>query len=140
MAESLTRLLVVPIASEDDARATAAALADHEFDAVTAVHVVEKGGGAPDKLSVEQAEARGEDAIDAFRETIPDADGRIAYGEDVVETVLDVATDEDASAVAFCPRGGNRVVQFLSGDTALKLVTEAELPVISLPGPEGEDG
>jgi hypothetical protein len=31
-------------------------------------------------------------------------------------------------------------VQFLSGDTALKLVTEAELPVISLPGPEGEDG
>ncbi|GEM_PF-4575565 len=30
-------------------------------------------------------------------------------------------------------RSGNRIVQFLSGDPSLKLVTTCELPVIALP-------
>lgn len=131
MARPLTDHLVVPIA-DDDARATAAALDADEFDAVTAVHVVERGGGAPDELSVERAEATAEDALAAFRASIPDADTRTAYGEDVVGTVLDAA-DEDASAVAVQPRGGSRVVRLLSGDTAPGLPTEADRPVVALP-------
>jgi nucleotide-binding universal stress UspA family protein len=132
MVRALTAHLVVPIVDEADARATATALAEYEFAAVTAVHVVEKGGGAPDKLSVEQAERSAEDAIAAFQESIPDAESRITYGEDVVETILDIAADEDASAIAFRPRDGSRVVQFLSGDKALRLVTEADRAVIAL--------
>lgn len=140
MSESLTRHLVVPIASEDDARATAAALENYEFDDVTAVHVVETAEGAPNKLSVEQAESDAADAFDAFAETFPAADEELVYDDDVVAGVLEAADDADASAVAFHPRGGSRVVQFLSGDTALTLVTEADLPVISLPDVEGADG
>lgn len=138
MTEVITRHLIVPIVDDEDARATATALAEYAFDAVTAVHVVEKAGGAPDKLSVEQAEQRAEDALAAFRDSITDAETRIAYGEDVVETVLEVARDEDASAIAFRPRGGSRVVQFLSGDTALRLVTDADRPVIALPEVDAE--
>lgn len=138
MTQALTRHLVVPVVDDDDARGTATALTAYEFDAVTAVHVVEKAGGAPDKLPLEEAEQRGEDALDAFRETITDAETRIDYGEDIVETVLDVARDVNASAIAFRPRGGSRVVQFLSGDTALRLVTEADRPVIALPEADAE--
>lgn len=133
MPESLTDHLVVPVANEGDARETARILEAYEFDRITVVHVVEKGEGVPDKLPVEQAEQRATDAFAAFREVIPGGDAALVYRRDVVGAIIDVAAERDASAIAFRPRGGTRLVQFLSGDTALSLVTDADRPVIALP-------
>lgn len=137
--QGLLSRVLVPVADEEDARATAAALARHAPGAVTALHVVEKGGGVPDKRPVEQSEDIADAAFAAIRERFPDADSEIAYSRDVVQAILDVARQRDVSAIVFRPRGGSRVVQFLAGDRALRLVTEADRPVVALHAESPED-
>jgi nucleotide-binding universal stress UspA family protein len=140
MPASLFENVLLPVADEEDAASTAAAVLPYVTEAggtVTAVHVIEKAGGAPDKAGVEQREQRAEGIFEAVRSVFADADytvgTRIAYGTDVSETVFDVADDADASAVVFTPRGGSRWVRLLTGDTALDMITENDRPVIVLP-------
>lgn len=128
--------LLVPVANADDARATAQVLRDYSPGKMTVVHVIEKGEGVPDTKPLEQSEQLARESLDAFGEFFPDADEQIAYGRDVVATIIDVAAEVEASAIAFRPRGGSRVTQFLSGDPALRLVTECDRPVIALPDAE----
>jgi len=125
--------VLLPVANEDDARATAAALEPYGPDRVTALHVVEKGEGVPDKTPVEQSEGVAEASYAAVRSVFPDADDHTAYGRDVVAAIFEAAEAVDASAVAYRSRGGNRLLQFLSGDRSLKLVTNADVPVVALP-------
>lgn len=130
--------VLVPVADDADARATARALGPYDVDQTTVMHVVEKGGGVPDKTPVEQSEQVAREAFDAFEESFPDADEHVAYGRDVVGAIHRSADEVGASAVAFRPRGGSRLVQFLAGDRALRLVTAGDHPVIALP-PAAED-
>lgn len=136
---SLLARVVVPVAGVDDARETARALRPYATGEVTVLYIVEKGGGAPDKTPVEQSEGIAAEAFEAFRETFPDATEKRVYDENVVDGIFDTARDVDATAIVFQPRGGSRIVQFLSGDRTLRMVTENEIPVVSLPDTdEGE--
>jgi nucleotide-binding universal stress UspA family protein len=129
---------LVAAATEDDARATARALAPYKPDRVTAVHVVEKGEGVPDKTPVEQSEAIAADAYHAVREVFPDAAEHTAYGRDVAATIVAAAAEVDASAIVYRPRGGSRLTQLLAGDVAARLVSNATRPVIALPDPASD--
>jgi len=125
--------VVVPIANPKDATRTAQQLKPYQPTAVTAVHIIEKGEGVPDKTPVEHSKEVAQEAFSAFKTVFPEANTEVDYGRNVVATITSVATKIDATAIAFSSRGGNRVVQFLAGDRTLKLVTEADIPVISLP-------
>ena len=138
MSQSLTAHLVVPVANADDAHATAKSLREYPHGEVTVVHVIEKTGGAPDKLSLEQAEGLAEESFVAFQEVMSDVKAELVYAEDVVEGIVDLAVAVDDSAIAFRPRGGSRLVQLLAGDRALKLVTKPDLPVIALTDTDAE--
>ena len=125
--------VLLPVAHEDDARKTALALEPYDPTGVTVLHVVEKGGGVPDKTPVEQSEELAAESFDAVRNVFSEADDHTVYARNVVEAIFDAADEVDASAIAYRSRGGNRLLQFLSGDRSLKLVTQARRPVIALP-------
>ncbi|WP_423750792.1 universal stress protein [Salinirarus marinus] len=136
--EDLLRHLLVPVATVEDARATARALAPYRLQRVTVLHVVEKGEGVPDKTPVEQSESIAREAFDAFREFIPEAEEKVAYRRDVVGAILRVAEEVDASAIGFRPRQNGRFLRFLTGDKSLRLVTSADRPVLAFPGESDE--
>ena len=125
--------VLLPVANEEDALRTARALEPYDPERVTALHVVEKGGGVPDKTPVEQSEELADESYAAVRTVFPDADEHTAYARDVVEAIFVAAGEVDASAIAYQSRGGNRLVRFLSGDLSTKLVTDAPVPVVALP-------
>ncbi|WP_332899779.1 universal stress protein [Haladaptatus sp. CMSO5] len=137
MGNSLVDCVVVPVADETDARTTCLALAPY-LDAdsrVVALHVIEKAGGAPDKASVEQRQEGAADIFAVVKDTLTTGtvETELRYGTDVAETIFDTASDVDATAIAFSPRGGSRWVRLLSGDVALSLVTDTDRPVVVLP-------
>ena len=131
--------VLLPVANENDALETAKALEPYEPDQVTALHVVEKGGGTPDKTPVEQSEALAAESYAAVRSVFPDAGDHTAYARDVAGAIFDAAEKVNASAIAYRSRGGNRIMQFLSGDISLNLVTNADRPVIALPRENGDE-
>jgi len=130
--------ILVAVATVEDASKTCTALRPYleTADRVTAVHVIEKGGGAPDKAPLEKRREDGHEILSsvssALNSTV-EVETEIVYGTDVVDTIFEAAVDADAEAVAFQARGGSRITRLLSGDTTSKLVTDPAVPVISLP-------
>lgn len=132
--------VVVPIADEKDAAATAAALAPYVAavsGTVIAVHVIEKAGGAPDKASVEQRKLAADDMFAVVAEELDEmaveVQTKYLYGTDIASTIIDAAHDCDASAITFTPRGGSRWLKLLAGDVTTSLINESNVPVVVLP-------
>ena len=133
--------MLVPVATEADARTTCAALEPYleDIERVTIVHVIEKAGGAPDKAPLEK---RREDAAeflataDAMLSEFVAVDARTVFATDVVPAFFAAADEAGADAIAFRARGGSRIRRILAGDITTNLVTDPDVPVISLPSPE----
>lgn len=149
MTDTSFRRVVLPLASIKDAKTTSESVLPYLREVngnVLAVHVIEKAGGAPDKASVEQREIRAREIFAVIEETLADegipVETEILYGTDVAESIIDTATEFDASAVVFTPRGGSRWVKLLTGDTARGLIQNADRPIVVLPevDKEGEGG
>lgn len=121
------------MANEDDTRATAPALAPYPTDRIMSLPVVEKGVGVPEKTPDDQPERVTAGAFDAVRETLPDDGEHTAYACDKVGAIIEAADGVRASAIACRSRGGGWLLQFLSEDLWLKLVTRADRPVVALP-------
>ena len=138
MADLLDRVLL-PVADEDDATASARALKNQQYGDVVVVNVIEKAGGAVDKASVEQRELDAEDMFAAASAVLGDVETDIYYGTDIVDTIFEAADDVNATAVVVTPRGGNRFVRLLSGDVALKMITENDRPVVVLPDGDSDE-
>ncbi|ELY45282.1 universal stress protein [Natronorubrum bangense] len=130
--------LLIPVATEEDARATCAALEPYldDIERVTAIHVIEKADGAPDKAPLEK---RREDAseilavVDSLLSASVAVDTRTVFATDIVSALFTEADDVSADAVAFQARGGSRIMRLLSGDITSNIVTDPAIPVISLP-------
>jgi nucleotide-binding universal stress UspA family protein len=69
----------------------------------------------------------------------PDAGEHTAYARDVVAAIHEAADEVGVSAIAYRSREGSRIMQFLSGDLSLKLVTDTDRPVIALPRAESDE-
>lgn len=136
----LVERVVLPVASEEDARDTCEAVLPHVADAggeVVAVHVVEKAGGGIDKAGVEHREEYAEDVFAVVTDACDDAgvpcETEVVFATDVADGVFDAARDHDASAVAFTPRESNRWLDLLTGDDTRNLVKRADRPVLAFP-------
>lgn len=136
----------VPVASTEDAKTTARAVAPYLRDEsryAVVGHVIEKAGGAPDKASVEQREQYAEEMFAVIDEEFAAAaiphECHVLYGTDVAERIVEAADEFDVDAIAFTPRGGSRWLRLLTGDVSLSLVTRADRPVVVLPDAEEAD-
>jgi nucleotide-binding universal stress UspA family protein len=135
--------VVVPIASEEDARATATVLGSELGPAseVTVVHVVEDVEGAPDPTPASHLIEDAQEYFRVFQEALGRGEDTVSsevrHEPDVAEAILDVAEQVDATAVAFTPRGGNRWIKLLAGDVTTSLVEKSTIPLVILPDAEG---
>lgn len=135
------RHLLVPVASEADAKVTCAALLPYldDVDRVSAAHVIEKSGGGIDKAPLEKREEDSVDILAAVEEAVGDrvvVESDRYYGTDVAETLFEAAREVGADAVAFRARGGSRIARLFAGDISTDLVTDPPVPVVSLPSAE----
>ncbi|MFP8952715.1 universal stress protein [Natrialbaceae archaeon A-arb3/5] len=139
MTSHLLRRMIVPLATEDDARRTCEALKRHldEEAHIYVVHVIEKGGGAPDKAPIG---ARQRQATEIFElaETMLEPAGykletEVRYGTDVVDEIVAAVDEHRGTAIAFVPRDGGRITRYLTGNKTRRLVATDRVPVIALP-------
>lgn len=130
---------LVPVANPDDAATTYERFRPYLLDSNVVplvVYVIEKAGGAPDKVGVDQRKAQAEETFKAFRERARTdgikIDTKLLYGTDIGATIHET----DASAIVFTSRGGGRLLDLISGSVRSSLLTDSDRPVLLLPNEE----
>lgn len=136
--DTLFARVLIPIASEDDARTARETILPYlagSGGVATIVHVIKytEGGVDPSPVSVQE-----EDAERLFEIVIEDhadlvVETKKAYGTDIATAIFNVAEEIDASAIVFAPEERSRLIRLLSGDTALSLVSNPDVPVLAIP-------
>jgi len=135
---SLFERVLIPIASADDARTAREVILPYIDDCngvAIAVHVVKytAGGVDPSPQSMQEADAERLFEIVGANDDGPVVETHTAYGTNVADALFETAREIDASAIVFSPEAKNRLVRLLTGDTALSLVTDPEVPVLAIP-------
>lgn len=141
---SIGRHLLLPLASDTDARRTASAVISafgDEAESLTIypLHVIEKGGGAIDKSPVDaqrdQAEELFTTAITELESAGFVVDPELVYSSDVIDAITNTALELGVSAIVFLPREGGTLSRLLAGDLSSKLLDRTPVPVVVLPRP-----
>ena len=128
MRDGLLDKPLVPVADAADAEATYTALVSHVDPADTQPVVIH--------VRTDDTED-GKAAVERF-ESLAAADGMAVEtktydGEEISETIIDVATEIEASAVVFCSRGGSAWFDLLAGGVRSSLMAKSRRPVVMLP-------
>ncbi|WP_152040760.1 universal stress protein [Salinigranum salinum] len=129
---------LVPIASEEDVRRARETILPYLDDAggvAILVHVIKVTEGgidpSPADLQAEEAERLFETVSENYEDVVVET--RKAYGSDVVTSIVETATETDATAIVFSPQEKGLLLRLLTGDTARSLMTRATVPVVSIP-------
>lgn len=136
--DALFEHILIPVASEEDATVARETILPYLEDVggvATVVHVVKQpeAGVAPSPPSVQEEDAQklfglvGRDRDDIVVGT------RTVRGSDIAGAIFDVAREIDATAVVFSPPERSLLVRLLTGDVARALVSDPDVPVLSLP-------
>ncbi|MDJ1430921.1 universal stress protein [Halostagnicola sp. A-GB9-2] len=139
MTSQLLEQVIVPIATEEDAQKTCDALKVHvDADAqLHIVHVIEKGGGSPDKAPIGARQRQADEIFERVEKSLESAgyelETELRYGTSVIDEIVAAATESDGTAIAFVPREGGRITRLLTGDKTRDLVAIDQVPVIALP-------
>jgi nucleotide-binding universal stress UspA family protein len=136
----LLRRVILPVATSDSARETCKAALPYIANAngeVIAVHVVETNPGGIDTAPPSALKEVGEQTLSVVearcKEYSVPVQTELRYGPKVNEEVFDIARSKGATAVGFVPRIGSRLEKFLSGDNALSMITQNDVPVVVFP-------
>lgn len=142
---TLSDRILLPLANETDAERTCEAVvrAIHgttHTPSIVVAHVIEKGGGAPDKAPLSAREQQAE-SIFTLAENFLEGEGfdvetELIYGTDIVDELVTAAEAVDATSIVFLPRDrGGLLSQLFSGNLATELLFASSVPVIVLPQP-----
>jgi len=129
---------LIPVASEDDARVIRDTILPYLAEAsstVILVHVIKHTEGgidpSPIEFQEEEAERLFDIATEGHDELEPET--QYAYGRNVAESILETARETGASVITVSPRRRGLFMRLLTGETARPLMTNSDVPVLSVP-------
>lgn len=135
---ALFERVLIPIASEDDARMARDTILPYlrrSGGVAVVVHVIKhvEGSVDPSPLSMQE-----EDADRLFEIVEQDnselvVETKKVYSADIVAGIFEAADEANTSAIVFAPEEKNRLTRLLTGDTALSLVSNPDIPVLAVP-------
>lgn len=136
--DALFEQVLIPIASEDDARTARDMILPYlsrNGGVAIVAHVIKykEGGIDPSPVSLQEEDAERLFEIVDQNDTELVVDTKKAYGTDIAAAIFAVADEVDASAIVFAPAETSRIIRLLTGDIALSLVTNPDVPVLSIP-------